>query len=63
MRGAPSHARTKHQASEPELSVMGFMASLKVALTLWLGDIPDDDGWGRRYNIHPAMIGTVTVLE
>lgn len=28
---------------------------------LWLGDFPGDDNWGARYNIHPAMTGTLTV--
>jgi hypothetical protein len=28
---------------------------------LYVGDIPDDDHWGGRYNIHPAMTGEVTV--
>ena len=26
---------------------------------IYVGDIPDDDGWGARYNIHPAMTGSM----
>ncbi len=29
--------------------------------TIYVGDNPEDDAWGESYNIHPAMIGTVTV--
>lgn len=28
---------------------------------LYIGDIPDDDSWGAKYNIHPAMTGAVSV--
>lgn len=37
---------------------------LKVKLSgqpLYAGDFPGDDGWGAKYNIHPAMTGTLTV--
>lgn len=29
---------------------------------LWIGDFPGDDSWGKNYNIHPAMVGTVRVV-
>jgi hypothetical protein len=28
---------------------------------VYIGDIPDDDNWGSRYTIHPAMTGSLTV--
>lgn len=30
---------------------------------LFIGDYPGDDGWGSRYKIHPAMVGTVRGLR
>jgi len=38
--------------------------ALKTTLSgqpVWIGDFPGDDGWGDRYRIHPAFIGTLTV--
>lgn len=29
---------------------------------LWIGDFPGDDSWGKNYNIHPAMVGSVRVV-
>jgi hypothetical protein len=42
--------------------------TLKLATPLsgqpvWVGDFPGDDGWGPRYNIHPAFTGNLTVLH
>ena len=30
---------------------------------VYLGDFPGDDQWGEKYNIHPAMTGTVTLVS
>ncbi|MHB0936014.1 MAG: hypothetical protein ACYDCO_04300 [Armatimonadota bacterium] len=29
---------------------------------VYIGDFPGDDQWGSKYNIHPAMTGTVTLI-
>lgn len=28
---------------------------------VYIGDFPGDDKWGSKYNIHPAMVGTVSI--
>lgn len=65
----PGVVKIEHSGGEISLSINGVVERrLKLATPLsgdpiYIGDFPGDDHWGEKYRIHPAMIGTVTLLH
>lgn len=65
----PGVVNIEHNGGEITLAVNGVIEGrLKLATPLsgdpiYIGDFPGDDHWRTDYRIHPAMIGTVSLLQ
>jgi len=70
--GTESTIRIEVKTDGIKLTVSDSKGSTYVTLSLktplsgkpvYIGDFPGDDSWGSKYNIHPAMIGTVRLVS